>query len=183
MMRDRSDDDTLVITQSLLAEVLGVHRPTINECDSEVGTGRLYRERYSDFTVKHFHEQPVKALLHGDQGPRGRRTGCSPKPSGAVPTARSGSAGRCRRCCSSRTARPVAGSPGWGAISISSSPSTMPPPRSPGSFRGKERTRAIWLDEVERPDGEASSVSAPGSVPFGRLLQDQGRQWEYDSHV
>jgi CRP-like cAMP-binding protein len=29
MMRDRSDDDTLDITQNLLAEMLGVHRPTI----------------------------------------------------------------------------------------------------------------------------------------------------------
>jgi hypothetical protein len=39
-VRDRSDDDTLVITQSLLAEMLGVHRLTINECDPEVGTRR-----------------------------------------------------------------------------------------------------------------------------------------------
>jgi CRP-like cAMP-binding protein len=29
MMRDRSDDDALQITQNLLAEMLGVHRPTI----------------------------------------------------------------------------------------------------------------------------------------------------------
>jgi CRP-like cAMP-binding protein len=29
MMRDRSDDDALKITQNLLAEMLGVHRPTI----------------------------------------------------------------------------------------------------------------------------------------------------------
>jgi CRP-like cAMP-binding protein len=29
MMRDRSDDDTLLITQNVLAEMLGVHRPTI----------------------------------------------------------------------------------------------------------------------------------------------------------
>jgi CRP-like cAMP-binding protein len=29
MMRDRSDDDALPITQNLLAEVLGVQRPTI----------------------------------------------------------------------------------------------------------------------------------------------------------
>jgi len=29
MMRDRSDDDTLPITQTLLAEMLGVQRPTI----------------------------------------------------------------------------------------------------------------------------------------------------------
>ena len=29
MMRDRSDDNTLQITQNLLAEMLGVHRPTV----------------------------------------------------------------------------------------------------------------------------------------------------------
>jgi DNA-binding XRE family transcriptional regulator len=29
MMRDRSDEDALLITQSLLAEMLGVQRPTI----------------------------------------------------------------------------------------------------------------------------------------------------------
>jgi DNA-binding MarR family transcriptional regulator len=29
MMRDRSDDDALLITQGLLAEMLGVQRPTI----------------------------------------------------------------------------------------------------------------------------------------------------------
>jgi CRP-like cAMP-binding protein len=29
MMRDRSDDDTLPITQGLLAEMLGVHRPSV----------------------------------------------------------------------------------------------------------------------------------------------------------
>jgi CRP-like cAMP-binding protein len=29
MMRDRSDDDALAVTQNLLAEMLGVHRPTI----------------------------------------------------------------------------------------------------------------------------------------------------------
>jgi CRP-like cAMP-binding protein len=36
MMRDRSDDDTLAITQNLLAEMLGVHRPTITNAIREL---------------------------------------------------------------------------------------------------------------------------------------------------
>src|SRR5215469_14601430 len=46
MMRDRSDDDTLPITQSLLAEMLGVQRPTVTNAAREleraglIGRGR-----------------------------------------------------------------------------------------------------------------------------------------------
>jgi CRP-like cAMP-binding protein len=36
MMRDRSDDDALQITQNLLAEMLGVHRPTITNAVREL---------------------------------------------------------------------------------------------------------------------------------------------------
>jgi CRP-like cAMP-binding protein len=36
MMRDRSDDDALAITQSLLAEMLGVQRPTITHAVTEL---------------------------------------------------------------------------------------------------------------------------------------------------
>jgi CRP-like cAMP-binding protein len=36
MMRDRTDDDTLLITQSLLAEMLGVQRPTITNTAREL---------------------------------------------------------------------------------------------------------------------------------------------------
>ena len=36
MMRDRSDDDVLLITQSLLAEMLGVQRPTITNAAREL---------------------------------------------------------------------------------------------------------------------------------------------------
>jgi CRP-like cAMP-binding protein len=36
MMRDRSDDDTLQITQNLLAEMLGVHRPSITNVVREL---------------------------------------------------------------------------------------------------------------------------------------------------
>ena len=43
MMRDRSDDDALQITQNLLAEMLGVQRPTITNAARELeraGRGR-----------------------------------------------------------------------------------------------------------------------------------------------
>ena len=36
MMRDRSDNDALAITQSLLAEMLGVHRPSITQAVQEL---------------------------------------------------------------------------------------------------------------------------------------------------
>ena len=36
MMRDRSDDDELPITQNLLAEMLGVQRPTITNAVREL---------------------------------------------------------------------------------------------------------------------------------------------------
>jgi CRP-like cAMP-binding protein len=36
MMRDRNDDDALAITQSLLAEMLGVHRPSITQAVQEL---------------------------------------------------------------------------------------------------------------------------------------------------
>jgi CRP-like cAMP-binding protein len=36
MMRDRSDDDALAITQDLLAEMLGVHRPSITQAVREL---------------------------------------------------------------------------------------------------------------------------------------------------
>ena len=36
MMRDRGDDDVLKITQSLLAEMLGVQRPTVTNAAKEM---------------------------------------------------------------------------------------------------------------------------------------------------
>ena len=36
MMRDRGDDDTLQITQNLLAEMLGVQRPSISNAAREL---------------------------------------------------------------------------------------------------------------------------------------------------
>jgi Mn-dependent DtxR family transcriptional regulator len=41
MMRDRGDDDTLQITQGLLAEMLGVQRPTITNAARELERGGL----------------------------------------------------------------------------------------------------------------------------------------------
>src|SRR4030095_13003156 len=46
MMRDRGDDDALRITQSLLAEMLGVQRPTITNAARELErAGLLERDR------------------------------------------------------------------------------------------------------------------------------------------
>src|ERR1700688_1423028 len=46
MMRDRGDDDALQITQTLLAEMLGVQRPTITNAFRELeGTGLIARGR------------------------------------------------------------------------------------------------------------------------------------------
>src|ERR1700680_2355951 len=46
MMRDRSDDDALPITQNLLAEMLGVQRPTISNAARELeGAGLIARGR------------------------------------------------------------------------------------------------------------------------------------------
>jgi CRP-like cAMP-binding protein len=46
MMRDRADDDALQITQSLLAEMLGVQRPTITNAARELeGAGLIVRGR------------------------------------------------------------------------------------------------------------------------------------------
>jgi hypothetical protein len=100
----------------------------------------LYRERYSDFTVKHFHEQLVKRhnykLCY-------TVTKLSLQAAGLATKAKRRSAHRKKRlrrplreCCCSRTARPIAGLRPWGAISISSSDqvrgprSTTPPERS-----------------------------------------------------
>ena len=46
MMRDRSDDDALPVTQHLLAEMLGVQRPTISIAAGELEqTGLIERAR------------------------------------------------------------------------------------------------------------------------------------------
>jgi CRP-like cAMP-binding protein len=46
MMRDRGDGDVLLITQGLLAEMLGVHRPSISNAAQELErTGLIERGR------------------------------------------------------------------------------------------------------------------------------------------
>lgn len=51
MMRDRSDDDTLRITQSLLAEMLGVQRPTITNAVRELEGAELIAPARRQITI------------------------------------------------------------------------------------------------------------------------------------
>ena len=51
MMRDRSDDDTLPITQDLLAEMLGVHRPSITNAVRELERARLIEPGRRQVTI------------------------------------------------------------------------------------------------------------------------------------
>ena len=51
MMRDRADDDALQITQSLLAEMLGVHRPTITNAARELERAGLIARGRRQVTI------------------------------------------------------------------------------------------------------------------------------------
>jgi CRP-like cAMP-binding protein len=51
MMRDRSDDDALPITQSLLAEMLGVQRPTITIAAGELEQAGLIERGRRQVTI------------------------------------------------------------------------------------------------------------------------------------
>jgi CRP-like cAMP-binding protein len=51
MMRDRGDDDALQITQNLLAEMLGVQRPTITNAAQELERGGLIARGRSQITI------------------------------------------------------------------------------------------------------------------------------------
>jgi Mn-dependent DtxR family transcriptional regulator len=51
MMRDRSDDDALQITQSLLAEMLGVQRPTITNAVRELERAGLVERGQRQITL------------------------------------------------------------------------------------------------------------------------------------
>ena len=51
MMRDRSDGDTLPITQDLLAEMLGVHRPSISNAAQELERAGLIERGRRQVTI------------------------------------------------------------------------------------------------------------------------------------
>jgi CRP-like cAMP-binding protein len=51
MMRDRGDDDTLLITQSLLAEMLGVQRPTITNAVRDLERAGLIERGRRQVTI------------------------------------------------------------------------------------------------------------------------------------
>ena len=51
MMRDRSDSDALLITQSLLAEMLGVQRPTITNAIRELERADLIEHGRRQVTI------------------------------------------------------------------------------------------------------------------------------------
>jgi CRP-like cAMP-binding protein len=51
MMRDRDDDDTLEITQNLLAEMLGVHRPTVTNVARELEDAGLIARGRAHVTI------------------------------------------------------------------------------------------------------------------------------------
>jgi Mn-dependent DtxR family transcriptional regulator len=51
MMRDRSDDDTLPITQDLLAEMLGVQRPTVTNAARELERAGLIARGRRQVTI------------------------------------------------------------------------------------------------------------------------------------
>jgi CRP-like cAMP-binding protein len=51
MMRDRSDGDALLITQSLLAEMLGVHRPSITNAIRELERSGLIEPARRQVTI------------------------------------------------------------------------------------------------------------------------------------
>jgi CRP-like cAMP-binding protein len=51
MMRDRDDDDVLSITQSLLAEMLGVQRPTITNAARELERAGLIARGRRQVTI------------------------------------------------------------------------------------------------------------------------------------
>ena len=51
MMRDRSDDDTPAITQDLLAEMLGVQRPSITNAARELERAGLIERGHRQVTI------------------------------------------------------------------------------------------------------------------------------------
>jgi Mn-dependent DtxR family transcriptional regulator len=52
MMRDRSDDDALAITQNLLAEMLGVQRPSITNAVRELERAGVIEHGRQQVTIR-----------------------------------------------------------------------------------------------------------------------------------
>ena len=52
MMRDRSDDDAMPLTQDLLAEMLGVHRPSITKVVRELDRSGLIERGRKQVTIR-----------------------------------------------------------------------------------------------------------------------------------
>jgi Mn-dependent DtxR family transcriptional regulator len=52
MMRDRSDDDALAITQTLLAQMLGVQRPTVTQAISELERAGVIEHGRQQVTIR-----------------------------------------------------------------------------------------------------------------------------------
>jgi Helix-turn-helix domain len=113
----------------------------------------LYRERYRDFTVKHFHEQLVK---RHDYKLCYTVTKASLQAAGLVAKAKRRGAHRKKRerrllpgmllFQDGSTHRWIGALGRWGAISTSSSPSTMPPP-----LFGAEGTMSSFLGLASNP--------------------------------
>jgi CRP-like cAMP-binding protein len=51
MMRDRGDDDTLLITQDILAEMLGAQRPSVTNTARELERAALIRRGHRQITI------------------------------------------------------------------------------------------------------------------------------------
>jgi CRP-like cAMP-binding protein len=51
MMRDRGDDDTLLITQDILAEMLGAQRPSVTNAARELERAALIRRGHRQITI------------------------------------------------------------------------------------------------------------------------------------
>jgi CRP-like cAMP-binding protein len=69
-MRDRGDDDSLQITQSLLAEMLGVQRPTVTNAARELERGGLIARGRRQVTILDRQGLVAACLKPSDSGSR-----------------------------------------------------------------------------------------------------------------
>ena len=63
MMRDRSDDDTLTISQDLLADMLGVQRPSITNAAAELERAGLIQRGREQVTIVNRKGLMIRALV------------------------------------------------------------------------------------------------------------------------